>query len=296
MRRWSHNLDTFFGWGLRHGTTVVANDAIADPLEPIAVADVTIISASQTERARRIAELVEREALVMAEHANHTKVEFLSQVSHELRTPLNSILGFAQILGLKNLDPNDHVAVTNNRRAGEHLLRLVQDLIDSSQVEFGNLAVTTRSVELARFVEQVQHLPQHDAEHAAVTLTSGIGIGIGVTVLADPTRLAQMLVSVVSNAIKYSPTGSGWKCWSTSTSTTTTTTTGSTSGWPGIPVDLQPRVFEPFDRLGAEQSHVAGTGIGLAVAQHLVCAMDGRLERTSSPPAGAVFTVTLPAA
>lgn len=279
------------------GLIAVANrpggfdDAIVAALQPVAVATAAVVTAYRTARARRLAEEIERDALALAERASRTKTEFLSRVSHELRTPLNSILGFAQILEMRNLDPDDTVAVTNIRRAGEHLLRLVQDLIDVSQVEAGALAVDTESVPLGPIVEQVRRLTAHEAERGTVTLVTRID---DVEVHADPTRLVQVLVNVVSNAVKYSPAGS--VVGLTTARVGTDVHIRVADAGPGIPAEARDRLFEPFDRLGAERSHVPGSGIGLTVARQLVTAMHGRLELTSSSPEGSVFTVTLPAA
>ncbi len=332
-----HNLDTLFGWALRHERPIIANDAPTDPrrgglpaghppmqsflglplhrddelvgmiavanrpggfddavlavIEPVAVATATVIGAYRAERARHLAEEIERDALALAEHANRAKTEFLSRVSHELRTPLNSILGFAQILEMRNLDPDDTVAITNIRRAGEHLLRLVQDLIDVSQVEAGTLTVDTESVALGPVVEQVRRLTAHEAERGTVTLVTRID---DVCVRADPTRLVQVLVNVVSNAVKYSPAGSVVGL-STAVSDDHVRIRIADAG-PGIPPEFRERLFDPFDRLGAEHSHIPGTGIGLTVARQLVTAMHGRLELTSSSSDGSVFEVVLPQA
>lgn len=267
------------------------DDAVVDALGPIGVTTAALIAADRVQHARRVAEAIEHDALAIAERASRAKTDFLSRVSHELRTPLNSILGFAQILETRNLDPDDTVAVTNIRRAGEHLLRLVQDLIDVSQVEGGTLAVDTEAVRLGPVVDQVRRLTAHEAERGTVTLVSRID---DVAVQADPTRLVQVLVNVVSNAVKYSPAGSV-------VGLSTTVGGGEVhirvaDAGPGIPPDARERLFDPFDRLGAEHSHVAGSGIGLTVARQLVTAMHGRLELTSSSAAGSVFTVTLPLA
>ena len=193
--------------------------------------------------------------------------------------------------GLPVFDPDDTVAVTNIRRAGEHLLRMVQDLIDVSQVEAGTLAVDTEAVALGPVVEQVRHLTAHEAERGTVTLVTRID---DVSVRADPTRLVQVLVNVVSNAVKYSPAGSVVGL-STAVSDDHVRIRIADAG-PGIPPEYRERLFDPFDRLGAEHSHIPGTGIGLTVARQLVTAMHGRLELTSSSSDGSVFEVVLPQA
>ena len=235
------------------------------------------------------------EARAAAEAANLAKSEFLSRMSHELRTPLNAVLGFGQILQMDRLDEHQVEYVDQILRGGRHLLELIDEVMDISRIEIGAVAVSVEPVQLAQTVAETLSLLGPMAAGRQVSLRSDLDAGQLAYVMADPQRLRQILVNYVSNAIKYTPPGS--------TATITATRLG--NGWlriavgddgPGIPAPLLERLFNPFERIGAEQTDVEGTGLGLVHSKALAQRMGGRVGVDSTAGAGSVFWVDLPIA
>ncbi|MCI1191859.1 PAS domain S-box protein [Calidifontimicrobium sp. SYSU G02091] len=241
--------------------------------------------------AERTAELVQ--ARDEAQRASAGKSEFLSHMSHELRTPLNAILGFAQLLEVEPLPPATRRYVDEIRRAGDHLLALITDLLDLSRIESGRLAVSIGPVDVDAAVAQAMRLVQPLADAHAVQVTAGAASCAAVQ--ADPTRLRQVLVNLLSNAVKYNRAGGWVRVDSVALDDGRRRLSVSDSGV-GIAADKLERLFTPFERLGAEAGSVEGTGVGLALSRRLVELMGGRLGVQSRPGEGSTFWVDLPAA
>ena len=253
------------------------------------------VAVDVTER-RRVAEL--EVARKTAELANQAKSEFLSQMSHELRTPLNAVLGYAQLLESDPAQPpsaSQLQRVQHIQRAGWHLVRLIDDVLDLARIESGRLAVTIEPVELGPLLVQVGEMTAADMRQHGVTYALEVEDGDGRVqprVAADPTRLAQVLVNLLSNAAKYNrPLGSvRLTCRSEGRSVRLSVTD---SGRGMTPAQLE-HLYEPFNRLGRDRTAIAGTGIGLVITRHLVMLMHGHLEVQSVPDVGTTFSVTLP--
>ncbi len=226
-----------------------------------------------------------------AERASAAKSQFLSRVSHEFRTPLNAILGFAQLLAMDDLDQDQLESVDHVLSAGRHLLGLIDDVLDVARIEQGRLALTLESVSLRRSLRECLPLLRRRAGWRDIRLDSE---GLHGHVLADPRRLQQVLLNLLSNAIKYNRHGGQVRVTSALVAGARWRLAVADTG-PGIPPDQLPRLFLPFERLGAEQSGVEGTGLGLAVTEHLVTAMGGRIGVESAVGAGSTFWVELPA-
>ncbi len=242
---------------------------------------------------RREVELM-RIARDRAEAANLAKTQFLSRMSHELRTPLNAVLGFAQLLsrriGAADLD-DQRRCVAQIEKAGWHLLAMIDDVLDLSRVESGQLAIQLAPVSLAVLCRSVAEMLAPMAHERGVQICTA-SLPPQATVLADPLRLTQVLTNLLSNAIKYNrdggsvalalaPVGDRW-CLSVSD-------TGL-----GIPQAQIPHLFEPFNRLGRAASGVEGVGIGLALSRSLVEKMGGSIAARSVPGCGTTFEVSLP--
>jgi PAS domain S-box-containing protein len=227
-----------------------------------------------------------------AEHASRAKSEFLSRMSHELRTPLNSILGFAQLLQMDDLSVGQADAVEHILRAGRHLLDLIDEVLDIARIETGHLELVMEAVGVGQILAEAMDLTNPMAARAEVTMHNAVDFRNAPVVLADRQRLMQVLLNILSNAVKYNRPGGrvDVSCgphpprWRVSISDT---------GRGIRPEDLE-RVFAPFDRLGAEQTGVEGTGVGLALSRHLVEQMGGRLDFDSVPDVGSTFFVDLP--
>ncbi len=233
-----------------------------------------------------------REARDAADAANSAKSEFLSRMSHELRTPMNSVLGFAQLLEMDELTESQRSSVHQITRGGRHLLDLINEVLDISRIESGTLALSPEPVLLRDVVEEVADLIAPLASARGVSVGYPIGAGCEHYVLADRQRVKQVLLNLLANAVKYNrpggrvdvscePAGDGMLSMAISD-------TGV-----GIAPEHLARLFIAFDRLGAEQSDIEGTGVGLALSKRLVEAMDGTLDVRSAIGEGSVFTVTL---
>jgi PAS domain S-box-containing protein len=248
----------------------------------------------------REAALAERRARETLEATNLAKTKFLSRMSHELRTPLNAVIGFAQLLradpslqlGAQQLERIRHI-----ERAGAHLLALVNDVLDLSRIESGDMAVSTEPVDLSAIAEESATLVS--------PLVTRNGIELFVTpapalrspwVRADPVRLRQVLVNLLSNAVKYNrPGGQVSLSWSSVDGGQRWAVAVADNG-PGMSPAKLARLFEPFNRLGAEASKIEGTGIGLVLSRRLAEMMGGELRVTSEVGRGTVASVVLPQA
>ena len=227
-----------------------------------------------------------------ARHASRLKTEFLSRISHELRTPLNAILGFGQLLQLDDLTTEQSESVDHMLRGGRHLLGLINEVLDISRIETGNLALSVEVVDLLEVVTETADLIRPLAAEREITLDrlpSGEGRWI---VQADRQRLKQVLLNLASNAVKYNRHGGTIRIACRRTPGDRVGVDVADTG-PGIPPDKMERLFMPFDRLGAEQSEVQGTGLGLALSQGLMEAMGGTLTAHSAEGEGTTFTLEL---
>ena len=234
-----------------------------------------------------------REAKEEAESANNAKSEFLSRMSHELRTPLTAILGFTELMTLSDV-PADKQSMFIHRthKAGEHLLMLVDDVLDISGIEAGTLTVSLEPMALGPTVDDALALVGPLAESRAIRIENRIRGGD--TVLGDANRLRQVLVNLLSNAIKFNREQGSVTLLSTIDDGQVVITVSDTGR--GIAAEDLPRLFQPFDRLGVETGEVEGTGIGLALSRALVEQMGGSIAVESEVGQGSQFTIRLPRA
>jgi PAS domain S-box-containing protein len=229
-----------------------------------------------------------------AELANEAKTAFMSRVSHELRTPLNAILGFAQLMTMADLPEQQREHAQIIHRAGSHLDALIRDVLDFSCIDAGNLPLWMEPVSIEKVVREAIELVSPMAAERRISTTVELAAPSEPHVLADPQRLRQVLVNLLSNAVKYNrPDGRVRLILQEGNGRTRlgVVDTGS-----GISSEHLPRLFQPFDRLGAERSGIEGTGLGLAFSKHLVTAMGGSLTVDSRPGDGSTFWVDLTSA
>jgi PAS domain S-box-containing protein len=289
------------------GFLVVRVDGVELPLElsvselrtehgtmtTLVLRDLTELSAARSER----------RSLETLKAANDEKMEFLTRVSHELRTPLNAVLGFCQLLQHDvsgPLVPAQLARIGHIECAGKHLLALANDLLDFSRIESRQIVPELEAIDLRSVVDESFELVRAIADARGISLSahpeaprlSADARDAAVWVRADRLRLRQVLLNIVSNAVKYNADGGR----------VTVTWQLENEAWliriadsgQGMSTEQLQHMFQPFNRLGRESTAIEGTGIGLVIARGLVDMMHGDLKVDSAPGVGTVVTLTLP--
>jgi signal transduction histidine kinase/CheY-like chemotaxis protein len=266
-----------------HWMTIVASSILA------AVASyVVLLRRSQTEQVLAQA----REAQVMAEAANRAKSEFLSRMSHELRTPLNAILGFSQLLELNPLTDEQRECVAQINRGGKHLLGLINEVLDIARIEAGRMELSPEPVGIVDVCHEILDLVRPLGAHRGIQFHIDLAGLNGSCVRADNQKLKQVLLNLFSNAVKYNRDGGQVRLSPAEAAPGRLGLAVSDTG-PGIPAEKLGRLFVPFDRLGAEQTGVEGSGLGLALSKSLIELMGGTLTVTSAVGQGSRFCIEL---
>ncbi|WP_319024719.1 PAS domain-containing hybrid sensor histidine kinase/response regulator [Microbulbifer hainanensis] len=242
-----------------------------------------------------------RESLARAERElqqlrqeNANRADLLFSLSHELRTPLNAILGYSQMVELDHsLNPDQRQRLGEIRRAGQHLLHLVGDVLELARIDSNRLAPSMEPMQPAALVADCRRLLEPLAETRRVSLIFEPLGWESAYICADPVRFKQVVLNLAGNAVKYNrengrvvmnfaPQAEGWLRLSILDTGT------------GIPEEKRAEVFEPFNRLGAEKGQIEGTGVGLAIAKRLTEAMGGRIDFDSHEDQGSIFWIEFP--
>ncbi|MBE9515731.1 MAG: DUF3365 domain-containing protein [Proteobacteria bacterium] len=222
--------------------------------------------------------------------ANHAKTEFLSRMSHELRTPMNAILGFTQLIELDADSEKEKQNCKEILSAGNHLLELINEVLDLSRIESGNLDIKITSVSVDEMINETLGLLTSISEEKGIHISEYVPTGL--YVYADNTRLRQVLLNLISNAIKYNHDNGNIRVDVTCKAADVVRISVSDTGH-GLDESQLQNIFKPFERLGAENSGVDGVGIGLAISKQLIEAMNGRIGVKSTPDKGSTFWVEL---
>ncbi|MCY1525721.1 Autoinducer 2 sensor kinase/phosphatase LuxQ [compost metagenome] len=244
---------------------------------------------------RKGVELQLNEAVDAAEKANRAKTDFISSMSHELRTPLNSILGYAQLVesGTPAPTPTQQRSIGQILKAGWYLLELINEILDLTLIESGKLTLSGEPVSLTELLAECRAMVEPQAQQRGIGMVFA-RLESPRYVKADRTRLKQVLINLLFNAIKYNQRGGHVtvECTLTLDPPGTLRISVRDTG-PGLVPEQLAQLFQPFNRLGQESGAEEGTGIGLVVTQRLVHLMGGQIGASSTPGLGSVFWVEM---
>jgi len=228
------------------------------------------------------------------ETASRHKSEFLANMSHELRTPLNAIIGFSEVLNERlfgELNAKQAEYVGDIADSGRHLLELINDILDLSKIEAGRMELDAAEVDLPKAIAQTLSLVRERAERRGITLSSGVDDDV-CTVRADARKVKQVLLNLLSNALKFTPEGGRIDVRGAAYADRVEVSVTDTGI--GIAPEDQEAVFEEFRQVGASAARAEGTGLGLAISRKFIELHGGRMWLTSAPGKGSTFTFSLP--
>lgn len=292
--QWEHILGRGYVMRDKAGKPIRMTGTHVDITErKLAEAEILKLNSELEERVtQRTTELVS--AKDEAERANLAKSEFLSRMSHELRTPMNAILGFSQILESDEKQPlseDQHGSVHEILHAGRHLLELINEILDLARIEAGKISVSLEAVSVQDTLAECLSLINPLAAKREISIVEHESELVNY-VLADRTRLKQVFLNLLSNAVKYNKEKGNvdisYKCLDDELQVRITDTGA------GLTPEEQSHLFIPFERLGADETGIEGTGIGLALSKRLIECMNGKIGIESTGESGSTFWIQLP--
>lgn len=287
-----HQKDEVSIWESKDGRTYITvctpfTDVDGSPLVMEMALDIT-----EQENAKKEAIKAKDEA----EQASRAKSEFLTRMSHELRTPMNAILGFSQLLDMDQENPLQPIQQNNVRhilKAGEHLLELINEILDLSKIESGKVSLSIEEVHTCPLITEVLDLLKPLLDEKKLNTNILPPDTSGLSVMADRVRLKQVLLNLVHNAIKYNRQGGSISISCTKLNDRTVQIRIEDTGI-GIHPDNLECIFKPFQRVDSDREPVEGTGVGLTICRKLAHLMHGSLDVQSEEGKGSCFSIVLP--
>lgn len=242
---------------------------------------------------RKTAENKILEEKYIAEKANKAKSEFLSSMSHELRTPMNAVLGFSQLLLIKTTDDDDKKSINEILTAGNHLLALINQVLNLSKIESGTLPLSFEKYRLTDLMNDCLITIMPIANQQEIEINNKIDPLTSIMVKVDKTHFRQIILNLLSNAIKYNKKNGKVSVDCLQMSDNLLRITISDTG-KGLNSKQQTLIFKPFERAGAENSHIPGTGLGLVICKDLIEKMNGSIGFESEEGKGSRFWIQVP--
>ena len=233
------------------------------------------------------------EAKIEAEEASRSKSLFISSMSHELRTPMNAILGFSQLIDMNVKDESTKNYIKEVINAGNHLLKLINEILNLSQIESGKVDLCFDSYSLKDILESCLIMIQPSADDMSIRIDNKVDSLADVKIYVDEVRFKQVMLNLLSNAVKYNKE-KGCVTIDYSKEEKGMLYLSITDTGKGIALNQQNNVFSPFDRAGEENSNIPGTGLGLAITKILIESMNGTIGFESTAGEGSCFWIKVP--